>query len=414
MKIGMFFLVALENMVQNKLRTSLTLLGLIVGISSVLLMTGLGRGYQQVNSEMMSRLLPNKLTLRRGFSRSSNTSSLTLRDAELLRGSIGHSAIMAVAPSIQLTDLEIKGFDTSGQRPRLIATTADYGQTEALSFVEGRFFTAEETADRELLLVINEAFRTAITTSAGEVPTTVYIANKRFVIIGVVADVNVRGGAGFPQAYFPITLLPRPLYSANVNLEQGSPVLDEINVLTTDVESIDQAQQEIEMLLRLSHKLTRAQPNDFSINADSNFLNVVQDSSRIFTMVLGGIGAISLVVGGIGIMNIMLATITERTREIGIRKAVGARNTDILFQFLMEAITICLCGALLGVGLSYGLSILIVNLVQETSMSNMRILIDLESVLIACLCGVAAGVLFGLYPAMRAMRLNPIKALQTE
>ena len=414
MKIGMFFRVALENMTQNKLRTGLTLLGLIVGISSVLLMTGLGRGYQQTNDAMMSSLLPNKLTLRQSFSRSNSASSLTLYDAELLQSLVGNSAIGAIAPSIALNGFDIKGFDSSGQRPRLTATTSDYSRTTSLTFVQGRFFTAEEEAAGELVVVMNQAFMDAITTGTDNAPNTVYIANMPFSIIGLVEDVNARGGSSYPAAYIPITLLPYPLYSDNVTIVRGAPVVDAIDVLATNVASIDQAQQEIEMMLRLSHGLSREQANDFTITVDSNFLSVVQDSSRIYTLVLGGIGAISLVVGGIGIMNIMLATIIERTREIGIRKAVGARDSDILFQFLMEAVTICLIGALLSVGLSYGLGILITKQLQANNVNNMHILIDLQSVLIACVCGGAAGVLFGLYPAIRAMKLDPIQALQAE
>ena len=422
MKIGMFFQVAVENMAQNKLRTGLTLLGLIVGISSVLLMTGLGRGYQQANDEMMSSLLPNKLTLRQAFSRSSSASSLTLNDAQLLRSLVGNSAIKAVAPSLSLNDLEISGFDSSGQRPQLTATTADYELTETFTFVQGRFFTAEETGEEtaeeegtgELVIVMNEAFLEAITTTPDEVPTTVYIANKRFAIVGVVADTDSRGGASYPVAYIPITLLPYPLYSESVELVQGSPAVDEINILTTDVASVEQAQLEIEMMLRLAHGLGREQENDFTISADSNFLETVQDSSRIYTLVLGGVGMISLIVSGIGIMNIMLASITERTREIGIRKAVGARDSDILFQFLIEAIAVCLIGAFVSVVLSFGLGSLITNQLQGSDMGTMRVLIDAQSVLIATLCGCAAGLLFGLYPAMRAMRLDPIEALRSE
>ena len=449
MRLGMFFHVALANMAQNKMRTGLTLLGLIIGISSVLLMTGLGRGFQQVNQEMMSGFLPNKLTVRRGYSDGGNSLPLTLRDVNLLQSLIGNAPITAVASTSYLSDLTIRGFDEMSM-PSMLGTTSGFAQTNNLTFVQGRFFTAEEEAEDALVIVVNQAFLDAasgsssgamnsgmmITSAAGSSvvspasvvpdgpslapsnpeptsPGGVYINGKRFQVVGVFAEPNSFGWA-WPTAYLPINLFPFPLNSPNMQLEQGSPVVDEIAVLATDVPSIAQARRDIEVLLRLAHGLRADQSTDFTVDADGQFVNMMEDSNRIFTLVLGGIGAISLFVGGIGIMNIMLASISERTREIGIRKAVGAKNRDILFQFLIEAIVVCLVGAFLGIAISYLLGDFITKQMTANDPYGIRIVIDQQSVLIATACGAGAGIIFGLYPAIRATRLDPIQALQSE
>ena len=413
MKLGLFLYVALENMVRHKMRTSLTLLGLIVGITSVLLMTGIGRGFEQVTQEGLSSLLPTKLNIRQGFDPEGGPATqLTTRDVDLLREFVGRSAIRAVAPTQVIHDAEIRGLNREQSFVNVVATTADYEVTENLRFSKGRFFTADEEQKKSLVAVVNQPLLDTLSSNGQTDLSTVYIGNKPFRIVGLMDDSDFFGG--FPKIVVPISLLGRDLYSQSVQWDNGWPVVESIAVLAVDIEQVEAAKLDVERMLRLGHDLGAEQKNDFFIEDQRQTLETINNFNRGFTLVLGGIGSISLIVGGIGIMNIMLATISERTREIGIRKAVGASDIDVLLQFLIEAIVVCLTGGLLGVALSYGLSLLASQLIPAETFGDVGIIIDLRSVLTATIFSVCAGVLFGLYPALRAMRLDPIDALRTE
>ena len=241
------------------------------------------------------------------------------------------------------------------------------------------------------------------------------IDNKPFQIVGVTQNQN-----GFmwygdtPQFYIPVQLLQRQLYSDSIMRDQGAVVVNYIDALAVDLAHVKAAQRDIERLFRLYYGLQAEQPTPVQIAVDREMFGFSEDFDRNFTLVLGGIGAVALVVGGIGIMNILLAGISERTREIGLRKAIGASNFDILFQFLMEAIAICLMGGLFGVGASYGIGEIINRLTGPENMIGLRVIIDLRSVFIAAGSSIACGLIFGLYPALRAMRLKPIQALRYE
>lgn len=416
MKIGFYLLLAIGNMWRHKLRTGLTLLGLIVGITSVLVMSGIGKGFAQIMEEDFASFLANKMTLRTGFSQDEGQVPLTLDDAQKLANQVGYTAIDVVVPQVSVWDLSIKGIDPEDQFVNSTATTADYVETVNWTMQQGRFFTHEEAERRASVVVINQALANYLQQQQGQQsPRELIINNERFSIVGIVEEENDMFGGGFPALFVPIDLLQKKLISQAVRRYNGSLVLDEIQVMATGGDSVDAAKQDIERVIRLAQNRKADEPNSFSLQSQREFLEITQNFSQGFTLVLGGIGAISLIVGGIGVMNIMLAAIAERTREVGLRKALGATNGDILFQFLTESVTICLAGGLLGVLISYGLATLLVNIFPEgEGPGGLRIVVDLASIGIAVASSTLCGLIFGMYPAIRAMRLRPIEALRYE
>jgi putative ABC transport system permease protein len=415
MKFGLYLFMALGNMAQHKLRTFLTLLGLIVGISSVLVMTGMGRGFAVDMEKMLAELLPNKITVQQGYASDLPPPPLTMREATLLQKKVNRTLITALAPRVEIWGLPVKGVDWEVQPVMAIATTADYPKMTKLTFTQGRFFTANEEQNGELVAVVNQSMIDLLQQSGQPNLKVVTIDNKPLQIVGVTENQNGFMSYGdTPQLYLPIYLLQRQLYLQNVTLDQGAVVINYIDVLALDQAHVQQARRDLERILRLYYGLRAEQPTTVQIIVDRDMIGLSENFSRTFTLVLAGIGAIALLVGGIGIMNILLAAVSERTREIGLRKAIGASNRDILVQFLMEAITICLVGGLLGVGSSYGIGALINTLSGPDNMLGIRILIDVTSVFIAAGSSIACGLIFGLYPALRAMRLNPIQALRYE
>lgn len=406
---------ALGNMTQHKLRTFLTLLGLIVGISSVLVMTGIGRGFAETTQEMLSAMLPNKITVQQGYTSDAPPAPLTMREVALLEKKVDRTLITALAPRAEGFSLPIKGVDPNSYYVMGTATTAAYPQMTTLTFAQGRFFTQQEEQTAALVAVVNQSLFDLLQQSGQTDLATMTIDNKPFRIVGVTQNQN--GFMGFgdtPQFYLPIRLLQRQLYSENIMLEQGAVVVNAIDVLALDLAHVKQAQRDIERILRLYYGQRADQPTAVQITVDREMFSFTEDFNQNFTLVLGGIGAVALLVGGIGIMNILLASISERTREIGLRKAIGASNRDILLQFLMEAIAICLIGGLFGVGASYGIGELINRLTGPENMMGLRVVIDARSVFIAAGSSIACGLIFGIYPALRAMRLKPIQALRYE
>lgn len=406
---------ALGNMTQHKLRTFLTLLGLIVGISSVLVMTGIGRGFAETTQEMLAEMLPNKITVQQGYTSDAPPVPLTMREVALLDKKVDRTLVTALAPRVEGFSLPIKGIDTNAYYVMGTATTAAYPQMTKLTFAQGRFFSPQEEQDATLVVVINQSLFDLLQQSGQSNLSIMTIDNKPFQIVGVTQNQNGFMGYGdTPQFYLPVQLLQRQLYSDSIMREQGAVVVNYIDVLALDLAHVKRAQRDIERIFRLYYGLQAEQPTPVQIAVDREMFGFSEDFDRNFTLVLGGIGAVALVVGGIGIMNILLAGISERTREIGLRKAIGASNLDILIQFLMEAITICLMGGLFGVGASYGIGEIINRLTGPENMIGLRVIIDLRSVFIAAGSSIACGLIFGLYPALRAMRLKPIQALRYE
>ncbi len=245
--------------------------------------------------------------------------------------------------------------------------------------------------------------------TAEPVGQTLRIGSQPFQVIGVLEE---SGGFGRntpdDQAFVPIGLAQGRLF--NAPRYRGEYTITSLNVQSASAEVIDDAEKQIEMTLRLRHSLGVDDDNDFNVFNQASLLETASDITATLTIFLGSIGAISLLVGGIGIMNIMLVSVTERTREIGLRKAIGAHDSDILLQFLVEALVLCFLGGLIGVGLAFGIGALLAQVPAFT----FKVVIESDSLALALGFSVMAGLIFGIYPAMRATRLDPIEALRSE
>ena len=408
MKIIRYIGVAVNSIVAHKMRAALTMLGIIIGVAAVLLTMGFGSGAAADITESIESGGTNLLSVTSGASGSNGGESLlTLADAEALADRALYPDIALVAPQYSGTATFIRG-ETDGAY-QVVGTTADYADVTSLDIEFGRFFTPDETADSERVVVLGATVAQDLFGNDDPIGQTVRIDNNLFQVIGVLEE---SGGAGFgsndTRTYVPLDVALGRLF--NVERYRGSYRLSGISIQVIDSERLDAAELIIEQTLRLNHSLATDDENDFAIMNQADTLEMVGDVTTTLTILLGSVGSISLLVGGIGIMNIMLVSVTERTREIGLRKAVGAHNSDILLQFLVEALMLCLLGGLIGIGISYGLA----TLLGGMAFMPFSIVIEPWSLALALGVSTASGFIFGLYPAWRATQLDPIEALRFE
>ncbi|MCB0089174.1 MAG: ABC transporter permease, partial [Caldilineaceae bacterium] len=271
------------------------------------------------------------------------------------------------------------------------------------------FFTAEQVEKNESVVVLGHTVATDLFGTADAVGQSVRINNNAFQVIGVLEE---SGGAGFgsndTRAYVPLQVAQGRLF--NASRYRGNYSVSTISIQVATAEGMDDAAKRIEQTLRMRHNLSKDDTNDFTISNQADLLETISNVTGTLSILLGSIGGISLLVGGIGIMNIMLVTVTERTREIGLRKAVGAHNSDILLQFLIESLVLCVLGGLIGIGFSYGVAAIL----SRMSFMPFAIVIEYWALVLAIGVSSASGFIFGLYPAWRATKLDPIEALRFE
>jgi len=406
MLIGEIISVALGALRANKLRSLLTMLGIIIGVAAVIAMIALGNGAQKAVKDRISALGTTLLTVMPGQAfgmggiRAGDQTKMTMDDAKAIEEHAEH--IIAVQPEMQ-RQLQIQ-YNNRNANTSIVGTTANYLEVRKYELDAGKMFTPAHDASRARVAVIGPAVAQLLgfDNPIALVGENVRIRGIQFEVIGVLKSKGQGGGFGNPDEQVLI-----PINTARFRA-MGTDRLRSINVLASSEDNIPLAMAEIQKVLRREHRLRPGREDDFNIRNQSDFLNTLGETTAVFGLLLAGIATVSLVVGGIGIMNIMLVSVTERTREIGVRKALGATRTNILSQFLIEAIVLCIMGGIVGILLGSGTAYMLSRSFQwNTQISS-------SAVIMAFLFSAAVGVVFGVWPARRAAMLDPIQALRYE
>jgi putative ABC transport system permease protein len=395
-------IVALQSIRANLFRGFLTMLGIIIGVGSVITMVSLGSGAQAAIDEQIEALGANILSVSSGgmfrHGVAQDVGTLTISDAEAVARDA--ETIAAVVPE-KSGRLQLK-LGNMNQSLDVVGTTPNFQTVNRYTLEAGRMFTlADGAAKRRVAVVGNDVAGKFETTSEGLLGETVYMNGVAFEIVGVLESVGQVGWRNVDEQVWI------PLETARFRVF-GNDELDRINAQVGAGFSPEEGIIELERVLRREHKILPGKDNDFNIGDPTQFFNVRKAATDIFAYLLAGIATISLIVGGIGIMNIMLVTVTERTREVGIRKALGATRLNILMQFLVEALVLCLLGGSVGILLGAGISTAIARF------AGWQTIVSPDAVAIAFAFSAAVGLFFGIWPARKAANLNPIDALRYE
>lgn len=394
----------------NKTRSGLTILGIVIGIASVIAMVSIGQGASSSISSSISSLGSNLLLVSPGAQRTAggfgatggrgNAKTLTLEDAEAIRAVSGVSAVATeVSGRYQIT---AKGTNTN---TTVNGVTADYPAIRNVSVAAGYFISDQQNQSASKVAVLGPTTMTdlfgADAYPDGVIGQTIRIKGMEFKVIGVTVS---KGGSGFNNADDMIYI---PTRSAQRFLS-GDQYLTSIDIQASSADEMSQVQADITAVLLSRHKISEAANADFSVLNQADILASASSITATLTYLLAAIGGISLVVGGIGIMNMMLTTVTERTREIGLRKAIGAQNKDISRQFLAEAIALTMIGGVIGISLGAAISL------GVNATGLVKTSISVSAIAIAFGVSAGIGIVFGYYPARKAAQMNPIEALRYE
>jgi putative ABC transport system permease protein len=404
MLLGETVAVALQSIRANMMRSVLTMLGIIIGVGAVITMVALGSGAQKAVQDRIAALGANVFTVTAGQAsfggiRITDRTILSTDDYDALRRDA--HLLKAVVPEMQQS-LQVK-YGNQNSNVNVVGTTAEYVRVRNYTVPYGRMFTAGEDAARQRYAVLGASVpRMLGGNPAAMIHQTMLIRGIPFEVIGVLSEKGAAGGFGNPDEQILI-----PLNTARYRV-MGTNRIRSFSVQVRDSVPIEQGMVDLERVLRREHKIRPGGENDFTIRNQQDVLATQEQATQVFTSLLASIAAVSLLVGGIGIMNIMLVSVTERTREIGVRKALGATRLNILLQFLIEALTLCLLGGVIGILLGVGTAILLAKVMQWNT------LISPMAVGIAFAFSAAVGLFFGIWPARRASKLDPIIALRYE
>jgi putative ABC transport system permease protein len=399
--------IALRALIANKLRAGLTMLGIVIGVGAVIALVAAGAGTQAQVTERFESLGSNLLVISsrqmffRGVSQGTSSQSLTNDDVEAIANLARY--ISAIAPEYS-TQLQLV-YRSNNTQTSVLGVTPSYQTVRDYQIARGRFI---ENLDLTYKMKVAVLGSTVVEDLFGELVNplgkNIKINRENYEVVGILESKGASGIENLDnQVFIPLTTAQLKFGGA------GNKTLQAINIQVTDVEKMDVVESELTSIMRARHGLTSSQSDDFMIQNQTQMVETIQETTATFTVLLASIAAISLLVGGIGVMNIMLVSVTERTREIGLRKAVGARRSDIMAQFLVEAMVLCLLGGLIGVIAGYGGAQVITPLLGAS-----RAIITPDSVLIALGVSIGVGVFFGLYPAGRAAAWKPIDALRYE
>ena len=415
MNLVTIFRTSLLSLGSNKLRAGLTLLGIVIGVAAVISLMAIGRGVQQSITDRIQSLGTNLLFVRPGqaiqggvFGGQGSATTLTLDDAYALLDPVFAPNVALVAPELTTSAQVVAGRENTSTQ--IVGVTPEYSVVRNFPVASGQFISPVHVQNSSQVVVLGSAVAETLFGFRDPVGQAIRINGRQFQVIGVLESKGSSGfGSSDDRVMVPVTTSYYRL--ASQRTAQGGVNVQTVNVQVNNVDDIDAAMREVATVLRLRHRITGE--DDFIVSSQQDTIETLEETTNTFVVFLGAIAGISLLVGGIGVMNIMLVSVTERTREIGIRKAMGAKRRDILFQFVSEATFLSIGGG--GVGVVLGV-VLTRILDGKTLFGNSPTQTAFSGDIAVLALGVSAaiGLFFGIYPAVRASRLHPIEALRYE
>ena len=398
------FLMAWASLIANKMRSILTMLGIIIGVAAVIALVSIGNGVKQDIQNSISSLGSNLLMVMPGAPRTpgvrpsqGSMKSLKVSDYQAISKLDGVKAASPYTANSYVTIYQSKNWTTT-----VSGVSSNFQDVNNWTMAEGRFISSKNVENRERVAVVGQTVVKNLFAGEDPVGKEIRVKNIPFRVIGVL---NSKGNGTMGNDQDDTVFIP---YTTAMERVEGVDYLRMVYVVANDDNGIDRLQSDIENLLRVRHGIKDTNLDDFNIQNMKSIMETMEQTTGTLTLFLGAVAAISLVVGGIGIMNIMLVSVTERTREIGIRKALGATYFVIVTQFLIEAVVISLMGGLIGIALGIGASKLI------GLASGMSTVISVPTIVLSFAFSMAIGLVFGIYPARKAAKLNPIDALHYE